>query len=145
MALYPVPPTVARFRAGCVKPEAFQGMGDDVIALALEHAAAEVQSALSNRATLPILEWDAACDGAARAIATRSLIGHRGYNRQAGADTEYVALAERADKYLERIINNEVSPLYVDSGGNEPLNAPRILSSDTSDAWVTRRRHGQCR
>ncbi len=149
MALYAVPPTAARFRTMCPKPEAFAQIPDATIDLFLEQSADELQSALGDRGTLPALEWDASCDGAARALAARGLMGNRGYNRQAGADEEIVKLAERADAFLDRCRPGA-------GGTNGKRENPRVIFSDTSiiDApivsgnrsadWWTKRRGGCC-
>ncbi len=123
MALYVVPPTAARFRAMCPKPEAFAQILDATIDLFLEQGADELMSALGDRGTLPALEWDAGCDGAVRALAARGLMGNRGYNRQAGADEEIVKLAERADGFLDRCRPGA-------GGTNGKRENPRVIFSD---------------
>lgn len=146
MALYAVPPTAARFRAMCPKPEAFENIADATIDLFLEQGADELSSALGDRGELPISEWDASCDGAVRALAARGLMGNRGYNRQAGADEEIVKLAERADAFLDRCrpgaggtSGKRENPRVV-FADTKTIDAPTVLSSSTSDAWARPRR-----
>jgi len=144
VALYPVPPTAVRFRAMCPKPEAFASIDDATIDLFAEQHADELMSALGDRATLPILQWDAGCDGAVRALMARSLMGNRGYNRQAGADEEIVKLAERADAFLARCRpsgdenGKTENPRFVDSHSNIPLDAPSVQSNERSDDFINR-------
>ena len=146
MALFDAVPTVARFRLMSPKPAAFEAIPDDTIALFLDQASGELQSALGDRGELPVLQWDASCDGAARALAARGLMGMRGYNRQAGADEEIVKLAERADDFLDRCRpgagganGKRENPRVVFTSG-DVIDAPRVTSHARSDWWTNPRR-----
>jgi len=143
---------IARFRRRAPKPEAFAAIADETVALHLEEAYDGVGSALGDRARLPLLEIDARLDGAASRIAARTLMGDRGYDRAAGADSEIVKQAEAAEAFLARCrpsgdANGKTeNPRYVDSGSNIPLDAPTITSSlggpggaARSDAWIETR------
>lgn len=163
MGLYAVPQTavvtdpvvaaaVARFRLRAPKPEAFATIADDTIALHLEEGYDAVGSALGDRATLPLLQVDARLDGAAMRLACRTLMADRGYNRDAGTDDEIAKLAEMAEAFLARCrpsgdANGKTeNPRYIDSGGNQPLDAPFFTSAQgapggaaTADAWIDAR------
>jgi hypothetical protein len=151
VALYLVPPTVARFRAMAPKPEVFAGFSDEVIALFLERHADTLQSALGDRATLPIVQWDAACDGAVIAATARSVLNSRGRNRQAGVDDSIDADADEALAFFDRCRpgkggadGKRENPRFLDSKQNRPQDAVIVLSSATSDAWTKRRRRRCC-
>jgi hypothetical protein len=148
VALYDFPLTAARFLAACSKPDAFTpGIATDTITLVCSQESDRVASALGDRATLPLLQWDGALEGAAIARAGRRLMAYRGYNKTAGADNEIVAMAKDADDYLSRLRpgtaapGKSENPLFVDSASNEPRDAIKVISSQTSDGWT---RRGAC-
>jgi hypothetical protein len=131
----------------CPKPAAFAEIPDATIDLFAEQHADELAAALGDRATLPILQWDGACDGNVRALMARSLMGHRGYNRQAGTDEEIGKLADRADAFLDRCRPGKAgadgkreNPRFIDSAQNAPRDAIRVTSSRRSDDWARPRR-----
>lgn len=148
------PPTVEAFLAGCSKPEAFTGNPSGVpvvpgiptptIERVLRRQADRAAViALSDRATLPILEWDEAMEDAVCAWAARELMAYRGFDRQAGADTEIVRWAEAADKFLEGCApgaeGKRYTPRFVDSASNKVIDGVLIRSSGSADAWSRRR------
>ncbi len=151
MALYSVPPTAAQFRASCPKPEAFESIDDAAIDLACDRWSDTLQSALGDRATLPILQWDGACHGAVLARVARSIMGNRGYNRQAGADDEIGAMADEAEAFFDRCRpgkggadGKRENPRFVDSKENRPQDAVIVSSSARSDDWARRYPRGRC-
>lgn len=137
---------VARLRATAPKPEAIPtGAGVDAqLALFAAGWIALVGSALGDRATLPILRWDAGLDWNARRFVAE-WFNARGRDRQAGADKSIDALSKSAEEYLARLrpsgdaSGKTENPRFVDSGGNTPRDAPGIKSSTTSDEWIARR------
>lgn len=138
---------VVRLRASLPKPEAIPtgATVDTQLALDAAEQIAAVSSALGDRATLPILRWDAALDGAARRLTARQWFNTRGRDRQAGADKSIDQQAQEALDYLARLRpsgdanGKSENPRFIDSGGNVPLDAPGIKSSATSDDWIARR------
>jgi hypothetical protein len=151
MLLYDVPQTdqptepamasmVARLRTTCPKPEALAGVVDATVAIHLAMWVKRVSNALSDRATLPLLQWDADLDGCAITLASRRIYNMRGRNRQAGADEGIDVEAEEAMAYLRSIgpgaEGERVSPNYIDSNGNVPLDGPKLSTMPTADAWA---------
>lgn len=150
MALYDFPLTAARFRSACSKPEAFEDISDDTVDLVCSQESDRVASALGDRATLPILQWDGALDGAAIARSARRLMAYRGYKKDAGADNEITGLARDADEFLARCRpgsqapGKSENPMFVDSASNFPRDAVRVLSQSTSTGALYRRNGRRC-
>ena len=135
MALVPVPPTSASFLASCAKPEAFTGNPSanppvpgiplDVIdRVCRQESDAAQAEALGDRATLPILQWDEGMEGHVIARAARRLMSHRNFNPKAGADSELIEAARRADDFIARCgpgaggrDGKRITPQFVDSKG----------------------------
>ncbi len=144
MALVVCPPVAATFRAACVKPEAFEDILDATIDLVLRRKASYVATVgLSDRATLPILQWDDVCEDAVISLSARALMANRGYNREAGADDEIVRMAEEAKEFVDAMApgkdGKRVTPLYIDSANNTKIkDGVRVVSSQTSDGWTKR-------
>lgn len=160
MGLYRVPqsadvtdPTVAAavafFRKRAPKPEAFAAIPDAAVAIFLEEGFGEVDSALGDRATTPLLQVDAKLWACGMKIASVGLMEERGYNRQAGADATILRQDEEARAFLARCkpsgdANGKTeNPRFIDSAGNQPLDAPTFTSalgqpggSARSDAWI---------
>lgn len=141
---------VARVRGTAPKPEIFAhgqlttGEVDARLALLAAQWVARISSALGNRATLPLLRWDAGLDGVLVALVTHAWLNHRGRERS-GADKMIDAAAQEAQGYLARLRrggddSHTEHPVYEDSGGNFPVDAPLIRSCPTSDYYVRRRR-----
>ncbi|HVE13966.1 MAG TPA: hypothetical protein VNI01_11265 [Elusimicrobiota bacterium] len=133
---------VARLRASAPKPEAITAgsAADATLAVLAAEWIALVGSALGDRATLPLLKWDAALDGAARRF-VRDWYNARGRNRQAGADDSIDAIGDAALAYLARLRpggaeGKTENPRFVDSGGNIPRDAPGIKSSPRADDFI---------
>ena len=137
---------VARLRASCPKPETIplesaKPGTDASLALKLAEIIGDIASALGDRATPPLLQWDAALDGKCRSITYRDWMNERGRNRQAGADDSIDAVADQARAYLQRLRpglpdGKSENPWYVDSGGNAPRDAPGIKRSPEADAFI---------
>lgn len=156
MALVPVPPTSASLLATCPKPEAFTGnpgatppvLGipastiDQVLRQESDAAQAE---AFGDRATLPILQWDEGMEGHVIARASRRLMAHRNFNPKAGADDEILAMAKRADEFIEACgpgapggAGKRITPQFVDSKQNQTTDGIKVTSHHRAD-WFTRR------
>jgi hypothetical protein len=138
---------VARLRASCPKPETIplesaKPGTDASLALKLSEIIGDIASALGDRATPPLLQWDAALDGKCRSITYRDWMNERGRNRQAGADDSIDAVADAARAYLQRLApsgdgkGKTENPRFVDSGGNAPRDAPGVKSSPRSDDFI---------
>jgi hypothetical protein len=138
---------IARLRAAAPKPETIPSGAavDASLALKLAEIIGDVASALGDRATPPLLQWDAALDGKCRAIAYRDWLDTRGRQRQAGVDDSIDKVADDARAYLARLRPSKdgdgktENPRFVDSAGNVPRDAPYVGSSSRSDAWIERR------
>jgi hypothetical protein len=162
MALYDVPQTsdasdaamaalIARLRASAPKPEAITAGAstDATLAVLLFKWVGRVGSALGQRATLPILQWDGALDGACIDLAARDYYNKRGRERGKGADTSIDAVADDALAYLARLApagdadGKTENPQYVDSGDNEPLDRARFNYSTRSDGWIGKHRRNR--
>ena len=114
-----------------------------VDAALIEHycawASATVQSALGDRITKPLLEWDECLEGHAVMLAWRPIMGMRGYKKDQGRDSEIVELAKVADAYLDRLRTKQENPDFVDSASNFPRDAVRVVSQSTSTGALYRR------
>jgi len=137
---------IARLRASCPKPETIPtGTSVDVsLALVLSEAIDTVSSALGDRATLPILQWDSRLDGCARKIAYRDWMDTRGRKREPNTPDPIDAQAMQAEEYLSRLraggeLGKSENPRFVDSAANAPLDAVRVISQPTADAYIARR------
>lgn len=114
-------------------------------------ASATVQSALGDRITPPLLEWDECLEGHAVMLAWRPIMGMRGYKKDQGRDSEIVEMAKMADAYLSRLRpgaagpGKSENPMFVDSGLNKPRDAPRVISQQRSDGWIKKGQCGGCR
>ena len=142
MAQGPVP-SYAEFLGGVTKPECFTGPNPSsptipqaIVESVLEDCTDEVVSAFGDRATPPILTWDGACKRAVICLSARVLMGHRGYKKDPGGDSEFVALAKRADEWLELVAAKRRHPTFTDSTVGLRPDTPRISSSLTADAWA---------
>lgn len=141
---------VLRLRTRAPKPEAITAGSTTDAALALMAAGwvDRIGSALADRVTLPLLQWDASLDGACISLTARQWYNERGRNRQAGADEGIDQSADDAMEYLARLKpgtpeGKRENPRFVDSFGNMPLDAPYITSamgapggSGSADAWI---------
>lgn len=140
----PVPSREA-FLLACPFPEAFSGIPEPSVNSVLARCTDRLVSAFGDRAIPPILSWDASCEDAVCALAARRLMAYQGYSHQEGADIEIRNLADEAEAFRKGIMDKTEHPVYVDSHSGPVPDAPRVLSSATSDAWVTRRRWaGRC-
>lgn len=150
MALYDFPLTAERFLSACSKPDAFSGIATDTITLVCSQESDRVASALGDRATLPILQWDGALDGAAFARSARRLMTYRGYRKDAGADNEIVGMAKDADDFLARLRpgtsapGKSENPMFVDSGSNRPRDSIFITAGASSMDALLRGCRSRC-
>jgi hypothetical protein len=137
---------IARLRASAPKPEAIAAGDNATLAILLFKWVGRIGSALGQRATLPLLQWDGALDGACIDLATRDYYNKRGRERGKGADTSIDAVADDALAYLARLApagdakGKTENPQYVDSGGNEPLDRARFNRARRSDDWIAKHR-----
>jgi phage gp36-like protein len=139
VALHDFPLTRARFlvasRRKADSDNPFKDVDEAVIDDWCERASDEVQSALGDRATPPLLQWDAVLEGAAIAIAHYEIILFiRGINKGQGADAAIVTRRDNASKYLDRLRNKQENPRFVDSGSNFPRDAVQVISQRNSTA-----------
>jgi hypothetical protein len=145
VALHPFPLTRARFllasRRKADTDNPFKDVDDAVIDYWCEQASDVVQSALGDRATPPLLQWDTALEGAAVAIAHHEIILFvRGVNKLTGADAAIVTRRDKADAFLSRLRPGSAAPgksenpRFVDSGSNRPRDSLRIVSQSSSMA-----------
>jgi hypothetical protein len=107
-------------------------------------ASATVQSALGDRITKPLLEWDECLEGHAVMLAWRPIMAMRGYKKDQGRDSEIIELAKTADAYLGRLREKTENPDFVDSGADFPRDAVRVLSQSTSAGALYRRNGRRC-
>ena len=147
--MQPYPLTRARFLVASIaraNDSPFAKVDNAVIDYWCAWASATVQSALGDRATPPLIQWDECLEGHAVMLAWRPIMTARGYKTDQGRDSEIVAQAEMADGYISRLrsggpLGKSENPQFVDSGGNKPRDAIKVISSQTSDAWT---RRGRC-
>ena len=144
MAQGPVP-SRADFLAGCPFPDAFVGIDATSVNRILARMTDRLASAFGDRAIPPIVSWDESCEDAVCALAARRLMAYRGYDGNQGQDAEIVKLAGEAETFRSAIKDKTEHPTFVDSHLGPVPDAPRVLSSRTSDAWVSRTRdRGRC-
>lgn len=136
MAQGPVP-TVADFLEWCPYPEAFSpGIPDATITKHATLAADWVAAAFGDRAVMPIIEWDGACEAAVYQRMAYTLMNHRGYDRDAGNDKAIADMHEDAKRLRDGIQNKTEQPYFVDSHAGAVPDAGRVLSSCKSDGWI---------
>ena len=140
MQTYPL--TRARFLIATIartNDNPFAHVDDALIDYHCAWASATVQSALGDRITKPLLEWDECLEGHAVMLAWRPIMAMRGYKKDQGRDSEIVELAKVADAYVERLRGKTENPEFTDSASNFPRDAVRVLSrSNSTDALYTR-------
>ena len=138
-------PTYQEFLDRCSFPEAFSGIGQATIETVLRAKADYVATAFGDRAVLPIIDWAEDCVDAVVHLTFRVLMGRRGYDGDAVADKEIIALAERAEIFRDGIKGKTEQPDFVDSHSGRVPDAPSGVSSLRSDAWIEKRRsYGRC-
>lgn len=134
MARAPVP-TIAQFRALCVRPEAFKDIPDATIEAKLPQWTDKVASYCGKHTSRVIVAWDGSFDLAIIACVGYDLMTHRGFNKSQGAD---IAVENRYKQEIEwcgQVARGEVEP-FVDDGANYDADGPRGGSSERSDAWT---------
>ncbi len=134
MANGPVP-SKAEFLLRCAKPDAFIAVSDDAINTALEDETDVAASYYGDRATLPLLTVDGAFTKAVCKLAARTLMGSRGYKKDAGADGEFIAQAKDAEAWLVLVSEKKVHPTFTDSS-SDVEDAPLLKTSAKSDTWI---------
>ena len=155
MALHPFPLTRERFllasRRKANTDNPFKDVDDAVIDYWCKRASDIVQSALGDRATPPLLQWDTALEGAAIALTHFEVLCVRGFNPSQGADMAAKLRAEKAEAYLARLRPGSAAPgksenpQFVDSGSNQPRDSIRIVSqSNPMAALLNRGGQGCC-
>lgn len=151
MAMVPYPPTNVAFLAQCAKPEAFTGNPSAsppvpgiplaTIDAVLRRCADEAANvALSDRSTPPLLMVDEGFQGWVFDLTARVLMRDRNFNPKAGADSEIIVNAERADKMLAACGpgngGKRITPLFVDSFNNAVQDSIRVSSHARADWWA---------
>lgn len=158
MPLVPWPPTSTRFLAACAKPEAFTGNPGGIpsvpgIPLATidqklsSRASRCVNIALSDRigaaGVASITHMDDGFEDIVFALTARDLMASRGYNRDAGADSEIVRLADDAKAELLLMAPGEdgangkrVTPQYTLAATVAPQDSVYVRSALCSDEWA---------
>lgn len=145
MAQGPVP-TVDDFRTSVTKPDCFAAIDDSIIAKMLSRKTDYLVAAFGDRATAPILSWDGSCEDAVIAFTARTLMGYRGYKKDAAGDSEFVALDVKADAFRNGIKDKTEHPTFEDSTPGLRPDTPLVGSSPTADYWARSRRGcGSCR
>ncbi len=145
--MQPYPLTRARFLIATIaraNDNPFAHVDEALIDYFCAWASATVQSALGDRITKPLLEWDECLEGHAVMLAWRPIMGMRGYKKDQGRDSEIIELAKVADVYLERLREKTENPDFVDSGANFPRDAVRVLSQSNSTGALYRRNGRRC-
>lgn len=155
------PPTIApltpsglaasRFLSGTTKPEAFTQIAPATVAQVLgAQASLAVQVALSDRIPVGsvVTQADDGFENLVFQLAARQLMGARGYNREAGADSEIVKLAEGANAILMMMAPGDngangkrVSPLYTlatPTGGAAVVDGVKVWSNHSPMGGVLR-------
>ena len=138
MARAPVP-SVAEFRAQCVRPEAFEDIPDDVIAAKLVQWTDRAASYTGKHTKNVIIAWDEGFKIPIFAGVGFSCMTHRGFNPAQGNDTAVRAVydsewnAESA--WIRQVGRGEVEP-FVDDGASYDADGPRGGRSEKSDAWT---------
>jgi hypothetical protein len=104
-------------------------------------ASATVQSAMGDRITPPLLEWDEYLEGHAVMLAWRPIMTARGYKKDSGRDAMIDEMAKQADAYLARLrpggeFGKSENPMFVDSGGNVPRDSIRVVAERSSSAFL---------
>lgn len=128
--------TRADFLARCSKPEAFSGIDATIVDTVLADETDAAAAYYGDRATLPLVEVDGGFYKAVSRRAALELMSSRGFNRQAGADSEIVKASERATEWLVAVAAKEVHPRYVDSKPEDAEDGPIAGTSRLSDAWT---------
>jgi hypothetical protein len=145
--MQPYPLTRARFLNATIaraNDNPFVHVDDTLIDYQCAWASATVQSALGDRITKPLREWDECLEGHAIMLAWRPIMAMRGYKKDQGRDSEIVELAKVADAYLDRLRSKTENPDFVDSRANFPRDAVRVLSQPTSTGALYRRNNRRC-
>lgn len=138
MARAPVP-SVAEFRAQCVRSEAFAEIPDDVIAAKLVQWTDRAASYTGKHTKNVIADWDSSFMIPIFAGAGFELMKHRGFNPAQGNDTavreayQQEWIAESA--WIRQVGRGEVEP-FVDDGANYDADGPRGGRSERSDDWT---------
>jgi hypothetical protein len=135
MALRSFPLTRARFLIATIaraNDSPFAHVDESLIDYYCEWASDTIQSAMGDRITQPLLEWDVCLEGHAVMLAWRPVMAMRGYKKDQGRDSEIVELAKVADAYLERLRTKSENPRFVDSGSNFPRDSIQVVSHANS-------------
>lgn len=144
MARAPVP-SVAEFRAQCVRPEAFKDIPDDVIAAKLVQWTDRAASYTGKHTSREIVAWDNGFVIPIFAGVGFSCMTHRGFNPAQGADSAVRSLYEQEwineAAWIRQVGRGEVEP-FVDDGASYDEDGPRGGSSERSDDWTRYRREG---
>lgn len=146
MARAPVP-SVAEFRAQCVRPEAFASIPDDVVAAKLLQWTERAASYTGKHTSREIVAWDSSFVVPIFAGAGFSLMKHRGFNPAQGNDTavraEYESEWIVENAWIRQVGRGEVEP-FVDDGASYDEDGPRGGSSERSDEWMRYRSESGC-
>ncbi len=138
MARAPVP-SVAEFRAQCVRPAAFADIPDATIEAKLVQWTDRAASYTGKHTRNVIVDWDESFNIPIFAGVGFSLMTHRGFNPSQGADTavklnyESEWIVESA--WIRQVGRGEVEP-YVDDGASYDDDGPIGGTSEKSDEWT---------
>lgn len=153
MALRPFPLTRTRFLAYVTArtgDNPFVHVDSACIDEWCEWSSDTVQSAMGDRITPPLLQWDACLEGHAVMLAWRPMMTARGYKSDSGRDMQIDEMARQADAYLSRLRpgtsapGKSENPMFVDSGGNQPRDSIRIVSQSSSIGMLLNGGRGCC-
>lgn len=134
MARAPVP-TVEYFRRRAVRPDAFVNIPDQDVADALAEWTDRFASYTGKHTRRVIVNWDRSFPLAIVGCAAFDLMTHRGFKKDAGADS---AIKARSDEMLEwgnQVARGEVEP-FVDDGAGYDDDAAIGSTAERSDAWT---------
>ena len=138
MARAPVP-SVAQFRAQCVRPEAFASIPDAVVAAKLAQWTDRAASHTGKHTGRAIIAWDDGFIIPIFAGAGFSLMTHRGFNPTQGADSAVRSFYQDEwivdGAWIKQVARGEVEP-FVDDGAGYDDDAVLASTSANSDAWT---------
>lgn len=134
MARAPVP-TIDEFRLLAVRPEAFPDSMNSAIEATLSVWADKAASFTGKHTRRVILEWDGAFVLAIVDCAAFDLMTHRGFKKDAGADSAIKDRRDRSLEWLGMVARGEVEP-YVNDGYGYDDDAAIGSMSEKSDAWT---------
>lgn len=119
-----------------IRAAALAGINNDDQDAALEAASDLADSYLRSRFTLPLTAWQDDLRRVVCNIAAYDMLSSRGYNPDAGADSNVRQRYEDAIRWLEGVASGRVTPSVTDSGSSgssgsgSAAGVARVFSSD---------------